>query len=257
MLIDSHSHIYDEEFEPVGGAQAIVDSMSADGLGYLLAVGCDVPSSRQCVELAQKYVKVYATVGVHPYDADTVTPENISVLRALAGRTKVVAAGEIGLDYHRPNSDRTGQLAAMSAQYDLARELELPMIFHMRDSYGDFTEFCKTREFPNGAVLHCFSSSAEVAEHFVKKGFYISFSGTVTYKNAVNLWRAAEAVPTDRLLIETDSPYLTPEPIRHGINYPKNVAYVRDKLAELRRVSPEEIEIATAQNAMKVFGING
>lgn len=255
MLIDSHAHIYDEMFGD-NGANEIISRMNADGLDYIVCVGCDIDTSVKCVELAKTYDGVYATIGVHPYDAAIVTPQNIDVLRKLSACDKVVAVGEIGLDFHRPDSQRELQINAMAAQYDLARELELPMVFHIRDGFGEFYEFAKSREFPQGGVLHCFSGSAEIAEYYVKKNFYISFSGTVTYKNAVNIVRAAAAVPLDRLLVETDSPYLTPEPIRmQQINYPKNVAIVAAKLAEIKGIGTEEIIKATADNAKRVFGI--
>lgn len=257
MLIDSHAHIYDEMFDATGGADKIISDMERDGLEYIVCVGCDVSTSRTCAELAQKNERIYATVGVHPYDADTVTPDSMSVLRSLAvGNKKVVAVGEIGLDLHRPGSDRALQIKAMEMQYELARELKLPTVYHIRDGFGEFYEFAEKRDFPHGAVLHCFSGSAETAEYYVKKNFYISFSGTVTYKNAVNLARAAAAVPIDRLLVETDSPYLTPEPIRWQTNFPKNVAYVADKLAEIKGVSKDKIAAATAENTKRVFGIS-
>lgn len=258
MLIDSHAHIYDEMFFAQGGAEAIITDMQKDGLEYIVCVGCDVPTSKQCVELAQNNAGVYGTVGIHPYDADTVTPQNLDILRTLAQSKKVVAFGEIGLDFHREGSNRPLQIAAMQAQYELACELKLPLIFHMRESYGEFVEFCKTHDFPFGAELHCFSSSAEIAELFVKKGFYISFSGTVTYNNATNLIRAAQVVPLDRLLVETDSPYLVPEPLRSAhtqINYPKNVALVARRLAEIKGISAEEMTHITADNAKRFFGI--
>lgn len=256
MLIDSHAHIYDEEFLSDGGAQTIIDGMQGDNLEYIVCVGCDVPTSKTCVELAEANARIYATVGIHPYDARTATPENLSVLREMAlNSTKVVAVGEFGLDFHHPDSDRDGQIKAMRAQYELARELCLPQIYHLRDGYGEFAEFAKMREFPQSGVIHCFSSSAEIAEFCVKKGFYVSFSGTVTYNNAVNLKRAALAVPLDRLLIETDSPYLTPEPKRGRKNYPKNVAYVCDTLAQIKGVTREQMEKITNENAKRVFNI--
>ncbi|MCH5155720.1 MAG: TatD family hydrolase [Clostridiales bacterium] len=256
MLIDSHAHIYDEQYGE-DGAQKIISGMEQDGLEYIVCVGCDMPSSFTCAELAKNNARIYATVGVHPYDADTVTDENIQKLHELAVVCdKVVAVGEIGLDFHRSGSDKPLQISAMQKQYDLARELKKPMVFHQRDSYGEFVEFAKTRDFPDGAVLHCFSSSKEIAEHFIKKNFYISFSGTVTYNNAVNLVRAAECVPLDRLLIETDSPYLTPAPKRYGLNYPKNVALVAQRLAEIKGVSYDEMVRITNENAKRIFGIN-
>lgn len=255
MLIDSHAHIYDEEYASEGGAQPIIAAMESDNLEYIVCVGCDVPTSETCVRLAEANARIYATVGVHPYDASTVTPQSIGVLRKLAESRKVVAIGEIGLDFHRPDSDRPTQIQAMIDQYELARELDLPMVYHIRDGFGEFYEFAKNREFPRGAVLHCFSGSAETAEYYVKKGFYISFSGTLTYANAVNLRHAAAVVPTERLLVETDSPYLTPDPLRGHKNYPKNVALVTMRLAEIKGVSAEFMENATAQNAKNIFGI--
>lgn len=255
MLIDSHAHIYDEMFDAEGGAESIVSRMDSDNLEYIVCVGCDMPSSRTSVALADKHERVYATVGVHPYDAHTVTKENLEVLAELAAHKKVVAIGEIGLDFHRDGSDRQLQVKAMCAQYDLARQIELPTMYHIRDGFGEFCEFIKTRDFPEGGVLHCFSGSRELAEQFVKKGFYVSFSGTVTYRNAVNLWRAAEVVPIDRLMIETDSPYLTPSALRGQINHPANVKYVAQKLAELKGVSADEIERITTENTKRIYGI--
>lgn len=254
MLIDSHAHIYDEQYGE-GGAQKIISCMESDGLEYIVCVGCDMPTSQICADLAKNNSRIYATVGVHPYDADTVTEDNIAVLRSLAAQDKVVAIGEIGLDFHRRGSDKQLQLSAMHKQYDLARELKLPIVFHQRDSYGEFVEFSKTRDYPDGAILHCFSGSKEIAEYFVNKNFYISFSGTVTYDNAVNVARAAEYVPLDRLLVETDSPYLTPMPKRYGLNYPKNVALVAKRLAEIKGVPYEHMVRITNENAKRAFGI--
>lgn len=254
MLIDSHAHIYDELFGE-DGAKKIISGMDADGLEYIICVGCDIATSRVCVELANSSDRVYATVGIHPYDADTATDGNIAELGKLAANRRVVAVGEFGLDFHREGSNRQLQIAAMEKQYNLARELCLPQIYHLRDGYGEFIEFCKTRDFPSGGVVHCFSSSAEIAEAVVKKGFYVSFSGTLTYRNAVNLARAAAVVPMDRLLVETDSPYLTPSAAMGEINYPKNVRLVAQKLAEIKGVSFEQMEKVTADNAKRVFGI--
>ena len=255
MLIDSHAHIYDEKFDAEGGAESIVSRMDSDNLEYIVCAGCDMPTSHTCVALADKHERVYATVGVHPYDADTVTKENLEVLAELAKHKKVVAIGEIGLDFHFEGADRPLQFKAMCDQYDLARQIKLPTMYHIRDGFGEFCEFVKTRDFPEGAVLHCFSGSRELAEQFVKKGFYVSFSGTVTYRNAVNLWRAVEAVPMDRLMIETDSPYLTPSALRGQINHPANVKYVAQKLAELKNVSVDEIERITGENVKRIYGI--
>lgn len=254
MLIDSHAHIYDEKYGD--GGKAIIESMAADNLEHIVCVGCDMESSRTCAELAKNNSALYAVIGVHPYDAETVTKENLAELKRLAlSSDKVVAIGEIGLDFHYDGADRKKQVEAMRKQYELANELGLPTVYHIRDGFGEFYEFAKDRKFDYGAVLHCFSGSAEIAEYYVKKGFYISFAGTVTYKNAVNLARAAAVVPIDRLLIETDSPYLSPEPFRGKTNYPKNVALVAARLAEIKGVSAGDMERYTAGNAKRVFNL--
>lgn len=254
MLIDSHAHIYDEKYGD--GGNSIIESMAADNLEHIVCVGCDMDSSRTCVELSENNSALYAVIGVHPYDAETVTPENLSELKRLAlSSDKVVAIGEIGLDFHYDGADRQGQVEAMRLQYELANELKLPTVYHIRDGFGEFYEFAKDRKFDYGAILHCFSGSAEIAEYYAKKGFYISFAGTVTYKNAVNLARAAAVVPIDRLLIETDSPYLSPEPFRGKTNYPKNVALVAERLAEIKGISAADMERYTAENAKRIFNI--
>ncbi len=251
MLIDSHAHLYDEKYGD-GGA-AIIADMQKDGLEAIVCVGCDEESSERCVALAENNDGVYASVGVHPYYPETVTPALMDKFAELAVRDKVVAIGEFGFDYHHDTFDRAAQMNAVVAQYVLARAVELPMIFHVREGGGDFYEFAKDREFPQGGVMHCFSGSVETAEFCIKKGMYISFAGKITYRNAKNLAEVAKRVPLDRLLIETDSPYLPPAIALGGLNYPKYVALVRDKVAELRGVSPAEIEAASNENAKKLF----
>lgn len=250
MLIDTHAHITDEVF---GGAENVIKTMTADNLSHIVCVGYDIESSLDSVRAASLDPRVFASVGVHPYDHATVNAEMIELLRSHCKNPKVVAVGEIGLDYHREGSDREGQKRAMSLQYDLAREVKLPIIFHIRDGFGDLYEFCKTRDFPESAVLHCFSGSSETAEIYVKKGFYIAFGGKITYRNSTNLIKAASVVPLDRLLIETDAPYLSPAQRLNEPNHPKNTSFVRDKLAEIKGVSPEEIERITSENAKRLF----
>ncbi len=250
MLTDTHAHITEDVF---GGESNVIKDMSADGLGNIICVGYDIRSSLDSVRAATADERIYAAVGVHPYYPETVTGETLELLKILCGFKKVVAVGEIGLDYHHDEYDRDGQIRALIAQYDLACEVGLPVIFHIRDGFGDFYEFAKDRKFPFGGVMHCFSGSKETAEICLKKGLYIAFGGKITYRNSTNLVRAAEAVPLDRLLIETDSPYLTPAQHMGEPNHPRNVAFVRDRLAEIKGVSPEEIERITTENAKKLF----
>lgn len=250
MLTDTHAHITDEAF---GGAQSIIDTMTDDGLGCIVTIGCDVPSSIASVEAAHLDPRVYAAVGVHPYYPETVTDEVIETLRALTGDEKVVAVGEFGLDYHHDEFDREAQIKAMVMQYELAREVGLPMVFHVREATGDFVEFLRKRDFPQSGVMHCFSGSVETAEICLKKGLYLAFGGKLTYNNSKNLIAAAAAAPLDRLLLETDAPYLTPSKFLGQTNYPKHVALVRDRLAEIKGISPDEIERITNENARRLF----
>ncbi len=251
MLIDSHAHIYDEQYGD--GGKSIIADMRKDGLSVIVCVGCDIDSSLTCVELANRNENIYASVGVHPYYPELVTDEAIEKFRLLAANDKVVAIGEFGLDYHHDDYDKKAQIAAMERQYDLSRELHLPMIFHVREATGDFVEFLRTREFPESGVMHCFSGSVETADICLKKNLYISFGGKLTYNNARNLCEVAKHVPLDRLIVETDAPYLTPSKFLGQINYPKNVALVRDKLCELRGMTAEEVERVTVENTKRLF----
>ncbi len=250
MLTDTHAHINEEVF---GGANNIIDAMAHDGLAHIICVGCDVKSSVESVKIARSDPRVFAAVGVHPYYPDEVTADSLKMFEELAGDEKTVAIGEIGLDYHRDVYDREGQLRALAEQYSLAREVHLPVIFHVREATGDFCEFLSTRDFPESGVMHCFSGSVETAEICLKKGLYISFGGKLTYRNSTRLAEVAKFVPDDRILIETDAPYLPPAQAMTSPNYPRNVKFVRDKLAELRGVSADDIERITAENAKRLF----
>lgn len=251
MLIDSHAHIYDEQYGD--GGKGIIESMKKDNLEAIVCVGCDEQSTEECIALAHSDPRIFASVGVHPYYPESVNDALLDKFREQAKDERVVAIGEFGLDYHHEVYDRDAQIRAMNAQYELAREVKLPMIFHVREATGDFVEFLKTRDFPESGVMHCFSGSVETAEICLKKGLYISFAGKLTYKNSKNLHEVAKRVPLDKLLIETDAPYLSPAACLGEINYPKNVAFVRDKIAELRGADKDEIERVTAENAKRLF----
>lgn len=253
MIFESHCHLDDNRFD--GDREAVVSGFRAQGISTVLNVGYDLGSSARSIALAKRFPEIFAAVGIHPHDAAGVTEEDWGRLRELAGSAKVVALGEMGLDYYRDLSPRTVQKEVFCRQLCLANELSLPVIVHNRDAHGDVMAILKANTPLKGGVLHCFSGSWESAELALGLGLYISFAGPLTYKNAVNLQAVALKVPLDRLLVETDSPYLTPEPFRGRRNEPANVRLVLEKLAELRGLHPVELGRITSQNGARLFGI--
>lgn len=253
MLFDSHAHLDDDKFNL--DRDEIIAALGKSGISYFVNIGADLKSSESSVELANKYDFVYAAVGVHPYDAETVDDTLIEKLKNMAENKKVVAIGESGLDYSYDEADKETQKQAFVRHIHLANELDLPIIVHNRDSHKDMMDILMEHK-PKNAIIHCYSGSGEMAKQLVKMGYYISFSGTVTFKNAKNLQEAAKIVPLDRLLIETDSPYLSPEPERGTRNNPAKVRFTAQKLAELKGVTFEELARITTENAKRVYKID-
>ncbi len=251
-LFDSHCHLDDEQFN-ADRADMLARARAA-GVSACVTVGSDIASSRRCASLANENDFVYAAAGVHPHEAAR-AGDYLDDLKALLKRDKVVALGEIGLDYHYDFSPRETQKIVALEQIALAREADKPCIFHVREAHGDMIDLLRAEKTPPRGVIHCFSGSAETAREYLRMGFYISFAGAVTFKNARGLLDAALAVPSDRLLIETDSPYLSPEPRRGRRNEPENVLYTLLKLAEIRGASPEELADITYQNACALYGV--
>ena len=252
-VFDTHCHLDDEKFNE-DREEAYV-RMRENGVESCVCVGSDLASSRRCLELARGHAGVYAAAGVHPHEAKDAPEDYLSQLTALLSEEKAVALGEIGLDYYYDFSPRDVQKRVMAEQLELAVQLNKPVIFHIRDAHGDMVDFfhgCK--KLPAG-IIHCFSGSAEIAREYVRMGFYISFAGPLTFKKAPHLWEAAQAVPPERLLVETDSPYLAPEPLRGHRNEPANVVWVLKKLAALRGLPEEEMARITWENACAVYGI--
>ncbi|MCH5350602.1 MAG: TatD family hydrolase [Clostridiales bacterium] len=250
MLIDTHAHITDEKYGD--GGKGIIEAMPRDNLEAIICIGCDRESSLAAVEVA-KNPNVYAAVGVHPYYPEIVTNALMDEFKSLAQNEKVVAIGEFGLDYHHDEYDRDAQIKAMAMQYELARELKLPMVFHVRAATGDFIDFIRDKAFPEGGVMHCFAGSVETADICVKKGLYIAFGGKLTYRNSKTTQEVAKKIPLDMILLETDAPYLTPVEKIGQVNYPAFVSYVRDKIAELRGMTADEVESVTTKNAKTLF----
>lgn len=254
MLIDSHAHLDDERFD--GDRDILIKSLKSNKLELVINIGADFQSSINSIELAKKYDNIYASIGVHPHSASEVTEETLDKFREMAKEEKVVAIGEIGLDYYYDNSPRDLQRKWFREQLKLAKELDLPVIIHSRDATQETFDIIK--EAQDGSlrgVLHCFSGSVEVAMEYIKLGFYISIGGTVTFKNARVVKEVAEAVPLDKLLIETDCPYLTPEPYRGKRNEPMFVKYVAQKIAEIKDINFEELAKATNKNTKELFRI--
>ena len=254
MLFDTHAHYDDEAFDP--DRDAVLSALPAQGVALVLNPGCDLPSSRKAVEYAQAYPHVYAAVGVHPENCADFTPADIDALRQLAQKPKVVAIGEIGLDYYwAENPPRDLQQQVFRAQLALARELDLPVIVHDREAHGDTLAIVS--EFPEvRGVFHCFSGSPEMARELLQRGWYLGFDGPVTYKNARRAPEVAAVTPLDRMLIETDSPYMTPVPYRGQRNSSAYVYLVAEKLAAWKGVSPAELARITAENGQRLFRIS-
>ena len=251
-IFDSHAHYNDPRFD--GDREQLLASMPEHGVGYIMNVGCCLASSQQCIELAERYPHVYAAVGSHPDDADHVDGRLLDRYRALAGHEKVRAIGEIGLDYHYEDVPRARQIIAFEQQLELAEALKLPVIVHEREAHGDAMDIVRRHPDVRG-VFHCFSGSKELALWLVERGWYIGFTGVVTFKNARRAVEAVQALPLDRILIETDCPYMAPEPYRGRRNDSRYVPLVAAKIAEIRGLTPDEAGYITTENAKRLFGI--
>ncbi len=222
----------------------------------MLNPGADLKSSKKAVEIAEKYPNIYAAVGCHPHDTKYMDDETMNIFRELAKSKKVVAIGEIGLDYYYNNSERDVQKKWFREQIRLAKELDLPYIVHDRDAHEDLLRIMKEEHYDGArGVLHCYSGSVEMAREFIKLGFYISLAGPVTFRKARVPKLVAKEIPFDKLLIETDSPYLTPEPFRGKRNEPMYVRFVAEEIAEIRNVSLDEVAEKTNQNFKTLFNI--
>ena len=252
MLFDTHAHINDSRFDD--DREDILNSLKDKNVGAYVEIGTDIESSYKAIELAEKYDFIYAAVGMYPHDTENMTDADLAELKNMCKHEKVVAIGEIGLDYYWDGTPKDVQKHWFKKQLELASELNMPVVIHSRDAMGDTIDILKNTQ-NCGGIIHCYSGSAESAKILLNLGFYISFAGPLTFKNAKNLCEAALVVPDDRLLIETDSPYLSPEPYRGKRNYPANVGEVAKKLAELKNTTYEYIQEITYENALKVYNI--
>jgi len=254
MLFDTHVHLNAEQFNE--DLQEVIDRAQAEGVERMVVVGFDRPTITKAIELCETYDFIYASVGWHPVDAIDMKPEDLEWLRELSAHPKVVALGEMGLDYHWDKSPKEIQKEVFKKQIQLAREVQLPIIIHNREATSDIVEILKEAGAAEvGGIMHCFSGSVETAKECLDMNFYISLGGPVTFKNAKKPKEVAEAVPLDRLLIETDCPYLAPHPYRGKRNEPAFVKLVAEQIAELKGISYDEVAKATTENANKLFDI--
>ena len=253
LIFDTHAHYDDEAFD--ADREELLASMPENGVGLIVDPGCDLESSRRAVEIAEKYPHVYAAVGWHPENCAPYTRGSLDTLRAWAKSPKVVAIGEIGLDYYwEQNPPREWQQEVFRAQLALAQELSLPVIVHDRDAHADSLAIVK--EFPDvRGVFHCYSGSVEIAQELIERGWYLGFDGPLTYKNAKKAVEVARIVPLERVLLETDSPYMAPVPVRGTRNDSRNVIHIAERFAALRGMETDEVIALTNENGKRLFGI--
>ena len=252
MIFDTHAHYDSGAFN--ADRFDILASMPEKNVGLIVDPGCDLESSRAAIALAEKYDFVYAAIGWHPEDMDKLTDEGFDEMRKLMHHPKCVAVGEIGLDYYWDAEHKDEQKALFIRQIELALELDKPVIVHDREAHGDsFDIVCRYPELRG--VFHCYSGSAEMAAELLKRGWYLGFDGPITYKNARKALEVLQMCPLERMVIETDSPYLTPVPNRGRRNDSSNLKYVIDKIAEVKGVSASEVERATFENGKKLYGM--
>jgi len=252
---DSHCHVDEEAFDE--DREEVLSRMKANGITRCAVIGSDMETSRRAAAFAAAHSGIVAAGGIHPHEASRFREDDLDELRDMYQDRRIRAIGEIGLDFFYDHSPRDLQREACIRQMELAWELKAPVAYHIRDAHQEMLEIMKSMKARlTGGIIHCFSGSAEIAKEYLKLGYFISFAGPLTFKKAPRLQEAVKLIPKDRLLIETDSPYMAPEPVRGRRNEPANVRYVGLKMAELRGEEPEEVAAFTTENAMRIYGIN-
>lgn len=261
MIFESHAHYDDRQFDV--DRETLLENLPFQNVGVIVNVGSDIRSSKESITLAHQYDYIYAAIGVHPDEVDTMKEADMEELSHMAKEDKVVAIGEIGLDYFRKegNAYKSVQKEWFCRQLDLAKEIEKPVIIHSRDAAEDTIQILRDfrKENPqieNPGVIHCYSYSPELAKEYVAMGFYIGIGGVVTFKNAKKLVETVAQIPLERILVETDSPYLCPEPNRGKRNDSSQIRYVMDRIADIRGITPEEVEKQTEMNARKMYRLS-
>lgn len=255
MIFDTHAHYDDEQFDI--DRDSLLLSMKENGIGTIVNIGANLASSKTTLELAHKYDFIYAAVGVHPSDSAELSDDNFDRIRQMSADEKCVAIGEIGLDYYWPEPDHEIQKKWFVRQLDLAREVGLPVVIHSRDAAADTVEVLKDNNAGDiGGVVHCFSYSKEVALECVKMGFYIGVGGVLTFKNGKKMKEVVSEIPIEKIILETDCPYLAPEPNRGKRNSSLNLPYVVKAMAEIKGISEQEVIDITERNARAMYRLS-
>lgn len=252
MIFDTHAHYNDQAFDE--DREKLIQSLPQKGIGLVVNIGADLESTTESIKLAETYPYLYASAGVHPSDTGELNDENLAWLKECTNRKKVVAVGEIGLDYYWDEPDRNIQKAWFESQMEMAKEVNLPMIIHSRDAAKDTLDMMKAVSAgETGGVIHCFSYGVEMAREFLNMGFYLGIGGVLTFKNAKKLKEVAEYAPLDRIVLETDCPYMAPTPNRGKRNSSLNLPYVAEELARIKGLTVEEIERVTFENGKNLY----
>lgn len=254
MIFESHAHYDDEVFDK--DRDQLLSSFRENGIEYVINVGSSIENCRRTLALTERYPFIYGAMGVHPSETEELNEENFAWLKEQCAAPKVVAVGEIGLDYHWPEPEAAVQKLWFERQLVMAEEVGLPVIIHSRDAAKDTLDILRAhREGKIGGVIHCFSYTKEIAREYLEMGYYFGIGGVITFKNARKLKEAVQYIPTDRILLETDSPYLAPEPNRGQRNSSLNLPYVVREIAAIKGIGCEEVEQITGDNAKRLFGI--
>lgn len=255
MFFDSHAHLDDDKYSD--DREEIISLLESQGTSLVMNVASDMVTSHQSIELAEKYPFIYASVGVHPCSTGEMTEADIEILKELSKHEKVKAIGEIGLDYYWDNPDREIQKKWFRSQMQLAMELDMPFIIHDRDAHEDCINILKEFNIKKtGGVMHCFSGSAEMARQIISMGMMIALGGAITFKNAAKTVKVAQEIPLEHIIIETDSPYITPEPFRGKRNTPGYVKFVAQKIAEIKGIDVDAVAKITMSNTKRLYRID-
>lgn len=249
MIFETHSHYDDKRFDL--DREQVIESLKNE-VDYIINVGCDIETSKNSILLSEKYDNIFASVGFHPHSAKDCDDKALDIIENLAKNEKVVAIGEIGLDYHYDFSDRDVQKDVFKKQLELSKKLNKPVIIHSREACQDVFDIIKKSNVNKG-VIHAFSGSLEIAKEYVKLGFFLGIGGVLTFKNAKKLVDVVKEISINNILIETDTPYLAPEPVRGTRNDSHNLKHVINKIAEIKQISKDEVEKITFNNAKKLF----
>ena len=256
MLVDTHAHLFDEKYNEEK-VNEIVNKMSENNLEKIITVSANLLDCEQNLLISKKFNNVYCTIGIHPENQEELTTQNFKKLEAFAQNEKVVAIGEIGLDYHYENFNKELQKFGLIEQIKLAYNLKLPIVIHLRDAYEDMLNILKENSsyLKYGFVVHCYSGSLEYCKELLKLGAMFSFTGNITFKNAKKAIEVIEFLPPNKIMVETDSPYLSPEPLRGTVNEPKNVNYVFNKICEIKNMNKETLDKLIRENVRNFYRI--